>query len=75
MLSKLKLYLIAFGAAFLAALGLYGAGRKAGKDAVMAKTAQKSAKTAREANEKRDEIRLASGSDIDRRLSKFKRKK
>ena len=49
MIAKLKLYLIAFGAALLAALGLYGAGRKSGKDAERIKTVEKSRETERKA--------------------------
>lgn len=74
MIGKLKFYFFAFISALAAALGLYIAGRKSGKDALKAKQAEHTLKTVKRANEIRDESRRLDDSALDSKLRKFTRK-
>jgi uncharacterized membrane protein YdjX (TVP38/TMEM64 family) len=56
---------------FLAAL-LYA--RQAGKDSVLKKQAEQSAKAAKRANEIREDVRRSSDTDLDARLRPYTRK-
>lgn len=75
MFTKLKGYLFVAAGVFITILGIFGAGRKAGIDALKAKNKEETIKTMRKAREIRDAARALSEPAIDSKLRRFKRSK
>ena len=60
-------------AAMAGLLAMYFSAKKAGKDEAIKEVQKEAIKTTKEANEIRDNVRRAPDSDVDKRLSKYRR--